>query len=227
MEMKIFFKLSRYGFLPLLLTIALTGFFTGKQMTDLSGISPFYSRAMDLEEKYFLHANFRHDMGQLEYHRMLEAKISQVISKYKTGLKRTLRTQIPTTIIEVSRKYGYDPLFLTAVIVTESSFYNWAESRRGALGLMQIRPRTGLALASETRTRWKGKPTLYDPAANIALGAYYLDKLVKRFGDLSLALEAYNHGPSQVVRYLKKGYRPKRYSQKVFKHYQRIRSLPA
>ena len=37
--------------------------------------------------------------------------------------------------------------------------------------------------------------------------------------DLGLALEAYNHGPTRLKRYLKKGYRPKIYSQKVFKKY--------
>jgi len=53
-----------------------------------------------------------------------------------------------------------------------------------------------------------------------------LNKLVKRFGDLGLALEAYNHGPSQLSHYLHRGVRPKRYSGKVFFNYQKIKAQP-
>ena len=97
-----------------------------------------------------------------------------------------------------SQKYGYDPLFLTALIITESSFYNWAKSNRGAHGLMQLKLATAVEVASETHLKWKGTPTLYDPQKNIALGAYYLNKMVTRFGDLTLALEAYNQGPLAI-----------------------------
>ena len=89
---------------------------------------------------------------------------------------------------------------------------------------MQIRPATGRELAAEVRVQWQGTPSLYDPETNIALGAYYLNKLFLRFGDLGLALEAYNHGPSRLKGYLKKGYRPKRYSRQVFKKYSSILS---
>ena len=65
---------------------------------------------------------------------------------------------------------------------------------------------------------------VFNPEINIALGAYYLNKLVIRFGELDLALEAYNHGPSRLKRYLGNGYRPRLYSQKVFRHYSSLRS---
>ncbi|MFQ5450142.1 MAG: transglycosylase SLT domain-containing protein [Nitrospinaceae bacterium] len=157
------------------------------------------------------------------YQKMVKARITQVLTKYHTGLEKEREGQIPRIIFEQSQKYGYDPLFLTAVIITESSFYNRARSVRDALGLMQIRPRTGRALASEMKTAWKGKNSLYEPKINIAMGAYYLNKLLNRFGDLELALEAYNHGPTRVTRYLKRGYQPEKYSRKVFYHYNHIR----
>ncbi|MDP6809053.1 MAG: lytic transglycosylase domain-containing protein, partial [Desulfobacterales bacterium] len=152
-----------------------------------------------------------------------EDQIVQVLAHYKTGLKKDRLQHVPEWIMKESSKYGYDPLLLTALIINESSFYNWAQSNKGALGLMQVRPATGEAMAMEIRMKWKGKSTLHDPEANIALGAYYLNKMILRFGDLGLALEAYNHGPSQLSRYLRKGYRPKRYSQKVFQQYNRLR----
>jgi len=87
---------------------------------------------------------------------------------------------------------------------------------------MQIRPATGKELANEVNIQWNGSSSLYDPDINIVLGAYYLNTLFIDFGDLGLALEAYNHGPTRLKRYLKKGYRPKVYSQKVFKKYNRL-----
>ena len=158
------------------------------------------------------------------YGKNLENRIAQLISNYKTGLKKGHFVSLPERIVNESKKYGYDPLFLTAVIITESSFYNWAQSDKGALGLMQILPTTGKELANQVHLEWAGNPTLFDPEVNIALGAYYLNKLVLRFGDLGLALEAYNHGPTRLNRYLKAGLRPKRYSQKVFRHYSWLRS---
>ena len=167
---------------------------------------------------------FDHSLKELQkheslYEKNLKNRISQQVSRYKAGLKKNHLDNLSEWIVNESKKYGYDPLFLTAVIMTESSFNNRARSSRGALGLMQIRPATGKELAGEVSVQWRGIPSLYDPEINIALGAYYLNKLFLHFGDLGLALEAYNHGPSRLKRYLKKGYRPKRYSQKVFRNY--------
>ena len=162
---------------------------------------------------------FDHSLKKLQ-----KKRIAQHIARYKTGLKTSYIDNLPEFIIHESKKYGHDPLLLTAVIITESSFNNWARSNRGAHGLMQIRPATGKELAAEVRVQWQGTPSLYDPETNITLGAYYLNKLFLRFGDLGLALEAYNHGPSRLKGYLEKGYRPKRYSRQVFKKYSSLLS---
>ncbi|GJL78148.1 MAG: hypothetical protein NPINA01_11370 [Nitrospinaceae bacterium] len=153
--------------------------------------------------------------------------IKNVITDYRTGLTEEKKDKIAKHIRKQSKKYGYDPLFLTALIITESSFNHRAKSKVGALGLMQIRPRTGKALASETNLHWKGKRTLYHPEHNVALGSYYLNKLIKRFGNLKTALEAYNHGPTRIARYLRKGKHPKKYSGKVFAVYHQIRLAKA
>jgi len=160
------------------------------------------------------------------FERSLKDRVAQQILLYKAGLKTSYIDNLSGLIVHESKKYGYDPLLLTAVIITESSFNNWARSNRGALGLMQIRPATGKELAAEVSVQWQGTPSLYNPETNIVLGAYYLNKLYLHFGDLGLALEAYNHGPSRLKGYLKKGYRPSRYSRKVFQNYGRLLSPP-
>ena len=178
--------------------------------SDSYGLSPLDFSRIAWEEQVF--------------ERSLKNRIAQQIAQYKTGLKTSYIDDLPELIIHESKKYGYDPLLLTSVIIIESSFNNWARSNRDAHGLMQIRPATGKDLAAEVRVQWQGTPSLYDPETNITLGAYYLNKLFLRFGDLRLALEAYNHGPSRLKGYLKKGHRPKRYSRQVFKKYNSLLS---
>lgn len=190
----------------------------------LPGLAPFSTAMLGLDKRVFLKVEQKRKVSALIEEHRVKSKIWKVISKYQTGLEMKALKQIPQWIYQESKKYGYDPLLLTAMIVTESSFNNWAQSHKGALGLMQIKLRTGHALASEIATAWAGKPTLFDPASNIALGAFYLNKLVKRFKDMNVALEAYNHGPSRISRYLRKGQLPEDYSDKVFQVYDLIRS---
>ena len=211
---------------PVLLILAFTGYFTGKTPHYVSGLSPFFSDMGRIEAVAFSKAKDSHVVQEQFYEEQVRNRIRKVISNYYTGLDEENDVRIPEWILIESKKYGYDPLFLTALIITESSFYNWAKSNRGARGLMQLRPDTAVVLASETSLKWKGTRTLFDPEKNIALGAYYLNKMVSRFGDLALALEAYNHGPSRLSRYLRKGYQPKRYSRKVLKNYRAIRFQP-
>ena len=220
------FNKTAKNLIPVVLILAITGFFTGKTPDYVSGISPFFSTLARLEAGKFSKAKVARLEQQQAYDDLVRDRIEKVISKYYTGLDEKNDVRISEWILVESKKYGYDPLFLTALIITESSFYNWAKSSKGARGLMQLRPATAVALASETRLWWRGTRTLFDPEKNIALGAYYLNKLVSRFGDLTLALEAYNHGPSRLNRYLRKGYQPKRYSKQVLKNYRKIRFQP-
>ena len=190
----------------------------------LPGMAPFSTALQGLDKRVFLKVEQDRKVSALAEAQRVKTKIWKVISEYQTGQKLKALKDIPEWIYQESKKYGYDPLLLTAMIVTESSFNNWAQSNKGAFGLMQIKLRTGHALAAEIATVWAGKPTLFDPASNIALGAFYLDKLVKRFKSMNVALEAYNHGPSRISRYLRKGQLPEDYSNKVFRVYDLIRS---
>ncbi len=84
------------------------------------------------------------------------------------------------------------PDLLRAVIVVESGFNSRAVSKKGAVGLMQLMPATGLRY---------GVSNLYDPRQNVHAGAAYLKYLIDRFGhDLPLALAAYNAGEDAVQR---------------------------
>ncbi|MGQ9778316.1 MAG: lytic transglycosylase domain-containing protein [Bacillota bacterium] len=80
-----------------------------------------------------------------------------------------------------ARGYGLDPLLVEALIREESSFDPAAVSRRGALGLMQIMPETGLWIAAQLGEELT-PARLFTPEENIRYGVWYLGMLWEKFG---------------------------------------------
>jgi soluble lytic murein transglycosylase len=90
-------------------------------------------------------------------------------------------------------------MLVVALIKVESGFQHKVISTKGARGLMQIRPFVATALVEEADVQsWEGESSLEDPIVNIKIGCFYLSHLEKQFGDLELALTAYNWGPARV-----------------------------
>lgn len=87
---------------------------------------------------------------------------------------------------------GLDPALLHAVVQVESGYNTHAVSPRGATGLMQLMPATAREL---------GVRDSRDPAENLRGGARHLRRLMDSFGDLPLALAAYNAGEAAVRRH--------------------------
>lgn len=85
-----------------------------------------------------------------------------------------------------------DSALIRSVIRAESSGDPNAVSPAGAKGLMQLIDRTA--------TQY-GVKEVFDPGDNILAGSRYLADLLKRFGDVPLALAAYNAGPGNVDKY--------------------------
>ena len=82
-----------------------------------------------------------------------------------------------------AKKYGLDPALIYAVIHTESEFNPKAKSPSGALGLMQIIPRSAGNEAYKYLYKQDKLVTpeyLYDPDNNILLGSTYLHMLMTR-----------------------------------------------
>ncbi len=96
-----------------------------------------------------------------------------------------------------------DDLVSLAIARQESLFHQRALSRSGAIGLMQIMPRTGREIARRLKERNYKTERLFEPQLNYRFGSYYIHKLLDRFKLFPLAAAAYNCGPSRVKRALK------------------------
>lgn len=94
-------------------------------------------------------------------------------------------------IADAADRHGLDPKLLHALVAVESAYRARACSPAGACGLTQLMPGTASELGVSDR---------FDPVQNLNGGADYLARQIVRFGDLRLALAAYNAGPARVAR---------------------------
>ncbi len=94
-------------------------------------------------------------------------------------------------VLKAADRHGLDPKLLHAVVIVESAYRNRACSAAGACGLTQLMPGTAAELGVRDR---------FDPLQNLDGGADYLARQLLRFGDVRLALAAYNAGPARVAR---------------------------
>lgn len=112
-----------------------------------------------------------------------------------------------------AHRSSLDPLLVKAIVQVESDFQSKARSHNGALGLMQVMPRT----ADE-----QAIPHALHPMSNLMGACEYFRTLLNRYqGKLELALAAYNAGPHAVDKY--KGIPPYKetqtYVKKILKIY--------
>lgn len=95
---------------------------------------------------------------------------------------------------QAAKRHNVDISLVFAIINQESRWHPNIVSPKGAIGLMQIMPRTGKDFCGLT------KKQLYDPYNNLDCGVRYFKKQLKRFGSVKLALCAYNAGPNRVAK---------------------------
>ena len=94
-------------------------------------------------------------------------------------------------IQQASAAHGVPVRLIKAVIQTESAYQPRARSPKGAMGLMQLMPKTA--------TQYNAK-NAYDPRTNIEAGVKYLRTLLDQF-EPQLAIAAYNAGEGAVRRF--------------------------
>ena len=122
-----------------------------------------------------------------------EAEVKESVElKSKIDLKAQ-KADIDELIATFSEKYDVDGDFIKAIIKQESGFNAKATSKKGAMGLMQLMPKTAESL---------GVVDAYNPSENIEGGVKYLKGLLEKYdNNKELALAAYNAGPGTVKKY--------------------------
>lgn len=151
------------------------------------------------EQKYAL----SHLAGRWQWHSQAIAGAAQ-IRKWND-----LQLRFPLEYAELYQQFSDKqkiPLnWALSITRQESAFNPLARSGVGAMGLMQLMPKTAKQTARKIRQSLKKTKELYNPATNIALGTAYLAQMLDRFdGSRIYATAAYNAGPYRVKGWLKK-----------------------
>jgi soluble lytic murein transglycosylase len=149
------------------------------------------------------------------------------ISKNNSTLDSKSIYEISKTIYEESVRYNFNPLLITAIIKTESTYDPKAISDSYAYGLCQVRRFIAPELAENIGIKWDGaEKTLFDPIKNIKIGVYYLSMLNRNFNDLKTAIIAYNQGPYDIQERLTNNQElPDSYVNKVLGYYANLRGF--
>lgn len=107
-------------------------------------------------------------------------------------------------VVSSAKRYRIDPAWVYGVVRQESAFMQDARSSAGALGLMQLMPRTARLTARLLKLPIRGKHDILKADKNIQLGSGYLKQLLdKHNGNQVLATAAYNAGPHRVKKWLR------------------------
>lgn len=138
-----------------------------------------------------------------------------------TPVNKPVRRSVPADnmtkyypiVRETAQDFSLDPELIGAMITVESNWQPSAVSRKGAMGLMQLMPKTADSLSV-------GNP--FDPHENITGGVRYFRMLLDYFkGSLRRALAAYNAGPTRVSQnaYFPEGHETRNYVNKILSLY--------
>lgn len=194
-------------------------------MKTLLILSLLFSFSLGAKTPVFHQDHVKELMGKraTKFQKSYKSMKGDLFKVVKNSLPSKYKAQAPEiaqTILNESRKYELDPMFVVALIMGESSFNPESKGPVGEIGLMQLRLSTGEWLCSLLNVKWEKKKTLRDPIYNIKLGTYYISRLRKNFNNESqLYIAAYNMGEKGVRKAVYKKIKPKDYPIHVMKYY--------
>ena len=205
------------------LTIMVIGFQNFQFMPDdLMGLKPVDETQRVKHARELLGSRqFRKSAAaQKEQLSNIHFKLYQEVLKQLPEKHKAHAYRITRAILNESSKYNFDPIFVAAIIKTESSYNPHAVGGVGEIGLMQIRPETAKWMAKKMKVSFQGSSDLRNPVKNIEIGVAYMDYLRAKFESKSYRyIAAYNMGPKNVRRLIAQDKKPAEYSSKIFINY--------
>ena len=106
-----------------------------------------------------------------------------------------------------SQQYNVDENLVYALIKAESNFNANAQSSKGAIGLMQLMETTAQDVCKRMDLNISNnelKEKLLEPEININIGTKYLSILIQQYGNVEIAITAYNAGIGTVDNWIEK-----------------------
>lgn len=174
------------------------------------------NHAKELLKSKYDEKKFKEFSGDKEFSTYLKSYLEQV--NPKLGSDNFIKA-----VFKESKQYEYDPIFLMAVIKTESQFNEKAIGTSGEIGLMQIKPDTAKWICEKKGVKWKGAHALKNPEYNVKVSALYFKYLKKTLDSKSSRyVNAYNMGIGRLGRLPAEDIMAHPYYHKVIKNYTEI-----
>lgn len=126
------------------------------------------------------------DVAQLQAEEARYRALSEFVAR-RYRVSQDAAFDLVTLAHSAGGQLQLDPLLIIAVIAIESRFNPIAESRAGAKGLMQIIPK----FHGDKLEAFGGEEAVFEPEANIHVGARILNEYLRRTGNLGIALQMY------------------------------------
>lgn len=188
---------------------------------DLMGLNPVDNIQRSEHAKELLGKKYKKSpAAQTEQLSNLHFKLYQEVRKQLPAQHRPHAFRITRAILNESSKFNFDPIFVAAIIKTESSYNPLAIGGVGEIGLMQLRPETAKWMAEKANIPYNDHLELKDPVKNIKIGVAYMDYLREKFPAKSYRyIAAYNMGPKNVRRLLAQDKKPKEYPERIYNNY--------
>ena len=123
-----------------------------------------------------------------------------------TNIQKLIYRQDYSEYVEkYAKENNIDSLLVYAIIKAESNFNDDAVSNKGATGLMQLMNETAEEVAQNESIEFVSNDSLYNPEINIQIGVTYFANLLEIFGNVAIALAAYNAGMGTVQSWIDDG----------------------
>ncbi len=143
-------------------------------------------------------ARFAHHM---QWHDLAISTLSKIQDTNTLALRFPLAHE--PNIMNEAKKNAIDPAWVFALTRQESLFIPHAQSPVGAMGLMQLMPRTAQEVARNLKKHYPTKQDLVNPSLNIELGTAYLKNLHGFMqNNPVLATASYNAGPGRIKQWM-------------------------
>ncbi|OAI17781.1 lytic transglycosylase [Methylomonas lenta] len=193
---------------------------SNKEISQLQNNSEFQavSELLAIDRRPEATRQWWHAISELDAHQMtVAAKLAEqwqwpslaIFTVAKANYWDDMALRFPLIYNELIQdnadKQKLDPSLIFALIRQESAFDEFAGSSAGAMGLMQLMPKTAKQIAAELNENWSNNYNLVIPGTNIRYGSFYFKKVLNELNDhFVLATAAYNAGPYRVKQWLPK-----------------------